>query len=97
NEHTGTTLQLSYIANVHQLMKDIDDVYELEGDNVLRVDHTDAMYTVSQGALEGSNVDGTQAMTDMMSAYRSFEQNQKVLQAYDQSMGKAVSEIARLR
>jgi flagellar basal-body rod protein FlgG len=33
----------------------------------------------------------------MMTAYRSFEANQKVLQAYDKSMDKAVNEIGRLR
>jgi flagellar basal-body rod protein FlgG len=32
-----------------------------------------------------------------MTAYRSFEANQKVLQAYDKSMDKAVNEIGRLR
>ncbi|MBU8909093.1 flagellar basal body rod C-terminal domain-containing protein, partial [Desertibacillus haloalkaliphilus] len=29
-------------------------------------------------------------------AYRSFEANQRVLQAYDQSMEKAVNEIGRI-
>jgi flagellar basal-body rod protein FlgG len=35
-------------------------------------------------------------MTEMMSAYRSFEANQKVLQAYDKSLDKAVNEVGRL-
>jgi flagellar basal-body rod protein FlgG len=35
-------------------------------------------------------------MTQMMAAYRSFEANQKVLQAYDQSMDKAVNEVGRV-
>jgi flagellar basal-body rod protein FlgG len=33
----------------------------------------------------------------MMTAYRAFEANQKVLQAYDRSMDKAVNEIGRVR
>ncbi|HIX42865.1 MAG TPA: flagellar biosynthesis protein FlgC, partial [Candidatus Kurthia intestinigallinarum] len=35
-------------------------------------------------------------MTEMMSAYRSFEANQKMLQAYDRSMDKAVNEIGKV-
>jgi flagellar basal-body rod protein FlgF len=35
-------------------------------------------------------------MTDMLTAYRAFEANQKVLQAYDKSMDKAANEIGRI-
>ena len=48
---------------------------------------------VKQGFIEQSNVDLTQTMTQMMNASRAFESNQKVIQAYDQSMDKAVNEI----
>ncbi len=51
---------------------------------------------VMQGFLEQSNVDMTRIMTDMLRTYRGFESNQKVLQAYDQSMQKAVTEIGRI-
>lgn len=51
---------------------------------------------VMQGFLEQSNVDMTRVMTDMLRTYRGFESNQKVLQAYDQSMQKAVTEIGRV-
>ncbi|MGI2328518.1 flagellar hook-basal body protein [Planococcus sp. YIM B11945] len=51
---------------------------------------------VRQGFLEQSNVDLTQTMTEMMSTYRGFESNQKVIQAYDRSMEKAVNEIGRI-
>ncbi len=53
-------------------------------------------FNVQQGYLEGSNVDQAETMTDMMQAYRAFEANQKVVQAYDRSLDKAVNEIARL-
>ena len=43
-----------------------------------------------------SNVDATETMAEMMNAYRAFEANQRVLQAYDQSLQKAVNEIGRL-
>ena len=51
---------------------------------------------VKQGFIEQSNVDLTRTMTDMMMAYRGFESNQKVIQAYDRSMEKAVNEIGRV-
>ncbi len=35
-------------------------------------------------------------MNEMLSTYRMFEANQKVLQAYDQSLEKAVNEVGRL-
>ncbi|KGA97068.1 flagellar basal body rod protein subunit C [Alkalihalobacillus alcalophilus ATCC 27647 = CGMCC 1.3604] len=56
----------------------------------------DITYQIQQGFVEKSNVDPTQTMAEMMSAYRAFEANQRVLQAYDQSLQKAVNEIGRL-
>lgn len=53
-------------------------------------------YTIQQGFLEGSNVDAARTMTDMLTAYRAFEANQKILQAYDRSMEKAVTEVGRV-
>ena len=52
--------------------------------------------SIHQGFIEASNVDTTRTMTDMLSAYRSFEANQKVVQAYDRSMEKAVNEVGKL-
>ncbi|MFY4775212.1 flagellar hook-basal body protein [Metabacillus sp. RGM 3146] len=54
-------------------------------------------YALKQGYVERSNVDPARSYTDMMTAYRSFEANQKVLQAYDRSMDKAANEIGRIR
>lgn len=51
---------------------------------------------MQQQYLEGSNVDAAKAMTDLLTSYRAFEANQKVLQAYDKSMDKAVNEIGRV-
>jgi len=51
---------------------------------------------VKQGFIEQSNVDVTQTMTEMISTYRGFEANQKVIQAYDRSMEKSVNEIGRI-
>lgn len=51
---------------------------------------------VSQGFLEGSNVNIVREMTDMISATRTFESAQKVIQAYDQMAGKVVNEVPKL-
>jgi flagellar basal-body rod protein FlgG len=51
---------------------------------------------VRQGYIETSNVDPTRAMVDMMTAARMYEANQKVVQAYDKSMEKAVNEVGRV-
>ncbi|BDH60637.1 flagellar hook-basal body complex protein FlhO [Lysinibacillus sp. PLM2] len=53
-------------------------------------------FGLKQSYLEGSNVDAARSMTDLLTAYRAFEANQKVLQAYDQSMQKAVNEIGKV-
>lgn len=53
-------------------------------------------FSLQQGMLEQSNVDASRTMTDMMTAYRAFEANQKVLQAYDHSMEKTVNEIRKV-
>ncbi|WP_153730385.1 flagellar hook-basal body protein [Sporosarcina obsidiansis] len=53
-------------------------------------------YSMKQGFIEDSNVDAGRTMTDMLAAYRAFEANQKILQAYDRSMEKAVNEVGRV-
>ncbi|NNU87471.1 flagellar hook-basal body protein [Geobacillus thermodenitrificans] len=54
-------------------------------------------YMVKQGFIERSNVDIEQTMTDLLAAYRAFEANQKIIQAYDRSLDKAVNEVGRLK
>ena len=54
-------------------------------------------YSVMQGYLETSNVDIGREMVDMLSIYRTYETNQRMLSMIDETVGKAVNEIARLR
>ncbi|MRH43947.1 flagellar hook-basal body complex protein [Aquibacillus halophilus] len=93
-------LGVAYSQNANNLVKEGQDLFRLaEGEQALldaRV-NPGTTFTIQQKFLENSNVDANQTMTDMMQAYRSFEMNQNVLKAYDQSMDKAVNEIARLR
>lgn len=92
-------LAISYSPNVNDMVKDDEDLFALGEDGVAIENaraNANTTFSIQQKYLENSNVDAVQSMTDMMQAYRSFETNQKVLQAYDQSMDKAVNQIARL-
>lgn len=52
---------------------------------------------VRQNALEKSNVNVTNEMVNMMTILRNFESNQKVIQAMDETLGKAVNEVGTVR
>ena len=54
-------------------------------------------YAVAQGYLEMSNVEIGREMVDMLSIFRTYESNQRMLSMIDETVGKAVNEIGRLR
>jgi flagellar basal-body rod protein FlgF len=49
--------------------------------------------TVRASALEESGADPTQSMVDMMESMRAYESGQKVIQAIDETLGKAASSV----
>jgi len=53
-------------------------------------------YELKQGFLEGSNVDSLTELVRMIEISRNFESNQKVAQAMDETLGKAVNEVGKL-
>lgn len=96
-------LWLGYTENPEQFIKEGQGLMRWAGnpegnpqfiEDVDVLNNTDSL--VKQGFIEQSNVDLTQTMTQMMTTYRGFEANQKVIQAYDRSMEKAVNEIGRV-
>jgi flagellar basal-body rod protein FlgG len=91
-EGQNTQIGLAYVANANDLVKEGNDLFNGEADDL----PAGATFAMEQGFLEQSNVDSLQVMTEMMEAYRMFETNQRVLKAYDESMGKAVNEIGRI-
>lgn len=97
NQQVGR-IGVSYAANPNILQKQDNGLLRLQDDGELPTAYgTDGVnFTLSQNYLEGSNVDSSRTMTDLMTAYRAFEANQKVLQAYDRSMEKAVNEIGKI-
>jgi flagellar basal-body rod protein FlgG len=52
---------------------------------------------VKQGFLENSNVEIAREMVDMLSVYRAYETNQRMITMIDEINGKAVNEIGRVR
>ena len=74
-----------------------------QGDNLYRVLDGEApeaqtkQYRMMQGYLETSNVDIGREMVDMLTVYRTYETNQRMLTMIDEIAGKAVNEIGRLR
>ncbi|WP_061808924.1 flagellar hook-basal body protein [Rossellomorea vietnamensis] len=92
------TLGVGYSDNPNLLVKQGDGLLATEGNVALAdaYDEPNVSFATKQGFLERSNVDASRTMIDMMSAYRAFEANQKVLQAYDRSMEKAANEIGRV-
>jgi flagellar basal-body rod protein FlgF len=48
---------------------------------------------VKQGALEGSGVDPTRAMVDMIASLRAFEAGQKSITTIDETLGRAASQV----
>ena len=92
------TIGIAYSENPLELVKEGDGLFRLENGGILPSAYTMAgiQFSMEQGMLEQSNVDSGRTMTDMMTAYRAFEANQKVLQAYDRSMEKAVNEIGKV-
>jgi len=53
-------------------------------------------YLLKQGYLECSNVDMVKNMVQMISSYRTFESDQKALQAQDETLEKAVNQVGRI-
>ncbi|HZG72134.1 MAG TPA: flagellar hook-basal body protein [Chondromyces sp.] len=88
---------IAYAENPNMLVKEGDGLFRLEnGELPTAFEIDDIQFSIQQGFLERSNVNASRTMTDMLTAYRAFEANQKVLTAYDRSMEKAANEVGRL-
>lgn len=86
------TLGLTDFANRHQLRKAGENAYAApEG-----AEMTASTATIRHKHLEGSGVDPTRALVDMIVAQRTFEASAKMIQYTDSMLGKAVNDIARL-
>lgn len=98
NDAEVARLGVAFSQRPDELLKQGEGLFITEDGNDLAAANTiaDTTYLIRQGYVEGSTVDAGRTMTDMLTAYRAFEANQKVLQAYDRSMEKAVTEVGRV-
>lgn len=53
--------------------------------------------SVRQGFLEGSNVNVVDEMVDLITVTRTYEANQRLIQAHDEILAKAVTQVGSLR
>lgn len=98
NNQLVGTLGVSFAQVPEELVKLDTGLYKtIDGTNLPSAYNVNGVsFGLQQKYLESSNVDAAQTMTELLSAYRAFEANQKVLQAYDRSMDKAVNEIGKV-
>lgn len=91
-------LGIAFAENPNELAKSGEGLFQWNNGQALpsAYENGQVSFVLQQGYLERSNVDATETMTQMLAAYRTFEANQKVLQAYDRSMDKAVNEIGKI-
>ncbi|WBW95408.1 flagellar hook-basal body complex protein [Oceanirhabdus sp. W0125-5] len=88
---------LSYQLN----LVDFEDYKNLQkvGDNLFKNEdeEIDSKAYIQQGQLEMANVNASDEYADMITAYRSFESNYKVLSMIDKSLDKSVNQLGRVR
>lgn len=98
NDASVAQLGVSFAAQPETLIKQDNGLFKtVDGTDLPTAYNTaNVSFSMQQGFIEGSNVDSARTMTDLLTAYRAFEANQKVLQAYDQSMQKTVNEVGRV-
>jgi len=91
-----------YINGTNQKMMTVDfadyTALELNGNSIYSTTQGAAQLTdstISQGYLEGSNVNLLDEMVKMIEVSREFESNQRTLKAIDETLQKTVNEIGR--
>jgi flagellar basal-body rod protein FlgG len=91
-------INVGVIEDPSQLVKEGNGLLRYDGENEIAtaVGNEEVAYQLQQGFVERSNVDAARTMTEMMTALRSFEANQRVLQAYDRSLERTVNDVGRI-
>jgi len=94
-ERTGRFM-LTVFENPETLRKEGNNLFAASpGSQVANVEGLNT--GVSQGFLEGANIDLVEEISQAMMAMRVYEVNQKVLLAQDELLGKCVNEVGTLR
>lgn len=95
-EVNGTTvdrLRLTEFADPGSLRKEGEGIFlDLRGEG-----RPASSTTVRQGFLEGSNVSVVDEMVDLVAVMRTYEANQRLVQAHDEILSKAVNQVGSVR
>lgn len=83
-------LKIVQFSNPQGLISDGGGVYRQGG---AQIDFTAREVSLKAGFEENSNVNSTQEMVQLTATMRHFESLQKLVQGYDESLGKALSKL----
>ncbi|MFT9495706.1 flagellar hook-basal body protein [Anaerosolibacter sp.] len=87
-------LDMIEITNVKDLRKDGNNLYRLE--DGLELETQAFTGQVLQGFLESSNVDSVKEMVEMITLFRNYESNQRMIKAYDDTLQRTVNDIGKV-
>ncbi|SHI38060.1 flagellar basal-body rod protein FlgF [Lutispora thermophila] len=95
NEQLVDRLKLVDFEDYMALMKEGNNLYTIISEEWT---NNEKAFTgsVKQGYVEGSNVNAVKEMTEMITMYRAYEANQKLIKAHDELLEKAVNEVGRV-
>lgn len=96
NERLSGNISVKTVDEKDALQKDGVNFYKLRDNYSYKVDKP-AFFKVHQAALEMSNVNVVNEMTEMIKTTRVFESLQKAIQAYDQMNGKLINDVSKMR
>lgn len=85
-------LRIVTVANPQQAQKDGSNLWKSSGTQPAPA----SKIQIRQGYLENSNVNTISEMVTMISALRSYEAGQKVIQAQDETLDKAVNDVGKV-
>lgn len=85
-------LKVVTFSDLNSLQKTGDNLYVSKSGQAAKAED----FTVMQGYLEASNVNIAEEVVELMTTYRSYETNQRVIQMIDESLGKSVNEVGRV-
>ncbi len=84
-------LQLVSFSDKRQLIKNGDTLFR----TTESTEQVPSQSSVVQGFLETSNVNSIREMVEMISAYRTYESNQRSITAQDTTLGLAVNDVGQ--
>jgi len=97
DDQTIGTMKIVEFADEKQLIKEGSSLYSVSPSQTgAATTGTTATGSVRQGYLEMSNVNIVAEMVNLITNYRAYEINGKVIQSHDQMIGKAVNDVGKI-